>query len=879
MRGRQRGKHCADLGEYMLLSELARGQAGVVEAVHGEGSVRRHLLDMGLTPNAVVTLQKTAPMGDPIQVTVRGYELTLRLSEADNVLLRALGPQDHLDALTGADAARSQAAGSAAAPSARADRTPLPHPGLGEFGPAEEAYRAHARRAAAKTGPLTFALVGNQNCGKTTLFNQLTGANQHVGNFPGVTVDRKDGAIRGHAEATVTDLPGVYSLSPYSNEEIVTRDFLLDEKPDGIINIVDGTNIERNLYLTMQIMELGIPMVLALNMMDEVEANGGTVRVNELEAELGIPVVPISAAKNEGVDELVDHALHVARFDEAPGRIDFCPASAQEHDPLGAVHRCIHATAHIIEPYAEQASVPARFAATKMVEGDELIARKLDLPESAISSVRELTAAMEADAGMDAEAALANMRFAFLANLCANTVVRPHESREHKRSVSVDKLLTGRYTGIPCFFAIMAAVFVLTFSVVGAALSGLVSTGVDAALEALVVGCETWGLNPVAQSLLVDGIGAGVGAVIGFLPTIVTLFFFLSILEDSGYMARVAFVMDRPMRKIGLSGRSIVPLLMGFGCSVPSIMATRTLSSERDRKMTTMLVPFMSCSAKLPIYALLVGAFFPRALQPVVMIGLYAFGVAVGISFAAVLKRARFRGQPVPFVKELPNYRLPAAKSVARLVWDKAKGFVKKAFTVVLAACVVIWFLQTFDARLNVVDDVDASLLAGIGGLIAPLFAPLGFGDWRAATALMTGFMAKESVVSTLTQVMGEGVDLTMLFTPVTAMAFLAFVLLYTPCVAAIATVRSEQGGARAALEMVLLQCGIAWVVSFAVCLAGSLVTGRIANAFSLPGLVAAVVIAVGIGVYLKQQRTDGELKVGCKTCPASCKNSSGCCH
>ena len=860
----------------MLLSELARGQAGVVEAVHGEGSVRRHLLDMGLTPNAVVTLQKAAPMGDPIQVTVRGYELTLRLSEADNVHVRALDLQDRSDAPTSADVARSQAAGTAAAPVARADRTPLPHPGLGEFGPAEEAYRAHARRAAAKTGPLTFALVGNQNCGKTTLFNQLTGANQHVGNFPGVTVDRKDGAIRGHAEATVTDLPGVYSLSPYSNEEIVTRDFLLDEKPDGIINIVDGTNIERNLYLTMQIMELGIPMVLALNMMDEVEANGGTVRVNELESELGIPVVPISAAKNEGVDELVDHALHVARFDEAPGRIDFCPASAQEHDPLGAVHRCIHATAHIIEPYAEQASVPARFAATKMVEGDELIARKLDLPESAVSSVRELTAAMEADAGMDAEAALANMRFAFLANLCDNTVVRPHESREHKRSVSVDKLLTGRYTGIPCFFAIMAAVFVLTFSFVGAALSDLVSTGVDAALEALAAGCEAWGLNPVAQSLLVDGIGAGVGAVIGFLPTIVTLFFFLSILEDSGYMARVAFVMDRPMRKIGLSGRSIVPLLMGFGCSVPSIMATRTLSSERDRKMTTMLVPFMSCSAKLPIYALLVGAFFPRALQPVVMIGLYAFGVAVGISFAAVLKRARFRGQPVPFVMELPNYRLPAAKSVARLVWDKAKGFVKKAFTVVLAACVIIWFLQTFDARLNVVDDVNASLLAGIGGLIAPLFAPLGFGDWRAATALMTGFMAKESVVSTLTQVTG-GADLTTLFTPVTALAFLAFVLLYTPCVAAIATVRSEQGGARAALETVLLQCGIAWVVSLAVYLVCSLATGSIASAFSVPGLVAGVVIVVAIALYLTRQRTDGELKVGCRTCPANCKKSGGC--
>ena len=872
-------------GNNMLLSELARGQAGVVASIDGQGSVRRHLLDMGLTPNAVVTLQKTAPMGDPIQVTVRGYELTLRLSEANNVSVRPVDqanrPDAQADGVPNGSVADPRAADGARTAAAAAEpdttrREPVPHPGLGEFGPAEEAYRAHARRATAKTGPLTFALVGNQNCGKTTLFNQLTGANQHVGNFPGVTVDRKDGTIRAHAEATVTDLPGVYSLSPYSSEEIVTRDFLLDERPDGIINIVDGTNIERNLYLTMQIMELGIPMVLALNMMDEVEANGGTIRVNELEAELGIPVVPISAAKNEGVDELVDHALHVARFDEAPGRIDFCPASEHEHDPLGAVHRCIHATGHIIEPYAEQAKVPTRFAATKMVEGDELIERKLDLPESAVSSVRELTASMQADAGMDAEAALANMRFAFLANLCANTVVRPRESREHKRSVAVDKLLTGRHTGIPCFFAIMAAVFVLTFSVVGAALSDLVSAGVDICLDALAAGCEAWGLNPVAQSLLVDGVGAGVGAVIGFLPTIVTLFFFLSILEDSGYMARVAFVMDRPMRKIGLSGRSIVPLLMGFGCSVPSFMATRTLSSERDRKMTTMLVPFMSCSAKLPIYALIVGAFFPRTLQPVVMIGLYAFGVVVGIGFAALLKRARFRGQPVPFVMELPNYRLPAAKSVARLVWDKAKGFVKKAFTVVLAACVIIWFLQTFDARLNVVDDVETSLLAGIGGLIAPLFAPLGFGDWRAATALMTGFMAKESVVSTLTQVMGEGADLTMLFTPETALAFLAFVLLYTPCVAAIATVRSEQGGARAALEMVLLQCGIAWVTSLVVYLVCSLATGGIVDAFNAPGLVAGVVIVAAIALYLNRQRTDGELKVACRSC-SNCKKSGGC--
>lgn len=608
----------------MLLSELEPGQNAIVESVGGSGSIRRHLLDMGLTPNALVTLQKIAPMGDPIQITVRGFELTLRLEEANNVCVTlsdkpaTLRKNHHI-------------------------HQDIAHPGLGELSGAGD-YRRHTQRETAKTGPLTFALVGNQNCGKTTLFNQLTGANQHVGNFPGVTVDRKDGTIRSHSEATVTDLPGVYSLSPYSNEEIVTRDFLLESKPDGIINIIDGTNIERNMYLTMQIMELGIPMVLALNMMDEVEKNGGTIRVNELEAELGIPVVPISAAKNQGVDELVDHALHVARFYELPEQIDFCPSSEEEHNPLGAVHRCIHATAHLIEPYAEQASVPLRFAATKMVEGDELIKEKLSLPESALSSIDELTTSMEKDAGMDSEAALANMRFSFLSDLCSKTVVRPHESREHKRSVAVDKLLTGRFTGIPCFFAIMAFVFAMTFGPIGGTLSDLVSEGVDIALSTLAAALESWGLNPVAESLLIDGVGAGVGAVIGFLPTIVTLFFFLSILEDSGYMARVAFVMDRAMRKIGLSGRSIVPLLMGFGCSVPSIMATRTLSSERDRKMTTMLVPFMSCSAKLPIYALLIGAFFPRPMQPVVMIGMYAFGVLCGIAFAALLKHLRFRG-------------------------------------------------------------------------------------------------------------------------------------------------------------------------------------------------------------------------------------------
>ena len=839
----------------MLLSELEPGQNAIVESVGGSGSIRRHLLDMGLTPNALVTLQKIAPMGDPIQITVRGFELTLRLEEANNVCVTlsdkpaTLRKNHHI-------------------------HQDIAHPGLGELSGAGD-YRRHTQRETAKTGPLTFALV--ENCGKTTLFNQLTGANQHVGNFPGVTVDRKDGTIRSHSEATVTDLPGVYSLSPYSNEEIVTRDFLLESKPDGIINIIDGTNIERNMYLTMQIMELGIPMVLALNMMDEVEKNGGTIRVNELEAELGIPVVPISAAKNQGVDELVDHALHVARFYELPEQIDFCPSSEEEHNPLGAVHRCIHATAHLIEPYAEQASVPLRFAATKMVEGDELIKEMLSLPESALSSIDELTTSMEKDAGMDSEAALANMRFSFLSDLCSKTVVRPHESREHKRSVAVDKLLTGRFTGIPCFFAIMAFVFAMTFGPIGGTLSDLVSEGVDIALSTLAAGLESWGLNPVAESLLIDGVGAGVGAVIGFLPTIVTLFFFLSILEDSGYMARVAFVMDRAMRKIGLSGRSIVPLLMGFGCSVPSIMATRTLSSERDRKMTTMLVPFMSCSAKLPIYALLIGAFFPRPMQPVVMIGMYAFGVLCGIAFAVLLKHLRFRGEPVPFVMELPNYRLPAAKSVARLVWDKAKGFIKKAFTVVLAACVIIWFLQTFDAHLNVVEDVDTSLLACIGGFIAPLFAPLGYGDWRVSTALMTGFMAKESVVSTLTQVMGEGVDLTMLFTPVTAMAFLAFVLLYTPCVAAIATVRSEQGGTRAALEMIVLQCSIAWIVSFVVYAFGLLATGGIGQLNPI-GFAAVAIIAFGIFVYLKIQNKDIELAPACSNCKG-CDNTSCGCH
>ena len=809
------------MGEHMLLSELARGQAGVVEAVHGEGSVRRHLLDMGLTPNAVVTLQKAAPMGDPIQVTVRGYELTLRLSEADNVLVRALDPQDRPDAPAGADAAHSQAdAGTAAAPAARADRTPLPHPGLGEFGPAEEAYRAHARRAAAKTGPLTFALVGNQNCGKTTLFNQLTGANQHVGNFPGVTVDRKDGAIRGHAEATVTDLPGIYSLSPYSSEEIVTRDFLLNTHPDGIINIVDATNIERNLYLTMQLMELEIPMVLALNMMDEVRANGGTIMVNELEELLGVPVVPISAAKNEGIDELVEHALHVARHREVPGRIDFCDATDGKD---GAVHRCIHAVAHLIEDHAQHAGLPLRFSATKLVEGDQLIEAALQLDENETELLGHTIAELENETGLDREAALADMRFTFIERLCDKTVVRPGESREHKRSVAMDKVLTGKYTALPCFIGIMALVFWLTFGVIGAALSDLLTLGIDAVTNAADHALTAYGINPVVHSLVIDGIFAGVGSVLSFLPVIVTLFFFLSILEDTGYMARVAFVMDQLLRRVGLSGRSFVPMLIGFGCSVPAIMATRTLSSDRDRKMTILLTPFMSCSAKLPIYALFTTAFFPRQWRAVVMVGLYLTGIVCGILYALVLKLTRYKGEPVPFVMELPNYRFPSARSVGQLIWEKAKDFLQKAFTIIFVATVLIWFLQTFDTRLNVAAP-DTSLLALIGSWVAPIFKPLGFGDWRVSTALITGFTAKESVVSTLTVLLGgDTAALSTMFTPFTAVVFLVFTLLYTPCVAAVAAAKRELGSAKAAAGVVVMQCGIAWVVAFVVHCIGTL--------------------------------------------------------
>ncbi len=692
--------------------------------------------------------------------------------------------------------------------------------GVGELRKAASYHDRKAGREIAKGQPLRFALAGNQNCGKTTLFNQLTGSNQHVGNFPGVTVDRKDGTIRGHAEATVTDLPGIYSLSPYSSEEIVTRDFLLNTHPDGIINIVDATNIERNLYLTMQLMELGIPMVLALNMMDEVRANGGTIMVNELEELLGVPVVPISAAKNEGIDELVEHALHVARHREVPGRIDFCDATDGKD---GAVHRCIHAAAHLIEDHAQRAGLPLRFSATKLVEGDQLIEAALQLDENETELLGHTIAELENETGLDREAALADMRFTFIERLCDKTVVRPGESREHKRSVAMDKVLTGKYTALPCFIGIMALVFWLTFGVIGAALSDLLTLGIDAVTNAADHALTAYGINPVVHSLVIDGIFAGVGSVLSFLPVIVTLFFFLSILEDTGYMARVAFVMDQLLRRVGLSGRSFVPMLIGFGCSVPAIMATRTLSSDRDRKMTILLTPFMSCSAKLPIYALFTTAFFPRQWRAVVMVGLYLTGIVCGILYALVLKLTRYKGEPVPFVMELPNYRFPSARSVGQLIWEKAKDFLQKAFTIIFVATVLIWFLQTFDTRLNVAAP-DTSLLALIGSWVAPIFKPLGFGDWRVSTALITGFTAKESVVSTLTVLLGgDTAALSTMFTPFTAVVFLVFTLLYTPCVAAVAAAKRELGSAKAAAGVVVMQCGIAWVVAFVVHCIGTL--------------------------------------------------------
>lgn len=782
----------------MEMDKLKPKQSAFITRVGGDGALRHHLLDMGLTPGTEITLQKIAPMGDPIQIEVRGYELTLRLDEAKKIEIENIHERKVV------------------ADSKPQRHKSIPHPRVGELGEANDYHIHDESKALPKDSKLTFALAGNQNCGKTTLFNQLTGANQHVGNFPGVTVDRKDGTIKNHPEATVTDLPGIYSLSPYSSEEIVTRDFLIKDKPSGIINIVDASNLERNLCLTMQLMELGIPMVLALNMMDEVRENGGSIRVNELEQILGIPVIPISAVKNEGIDELVSHALHVARFMEKPGRIDFCTDSVDKKDPVGAVHRCIHAVVHMIEPEAKQSGLPLRFAATKLIENDVPIEKLLNLTDDKKQAFEHIVSVMEDETGLDREAAISNMRFSFIEKMCQKTVVRPHESKEHKRSMKIDRLLTGRYTAIPCFIAIMTLIFVMTFNLVGAWLSDLMSLGVDSVISLIDNALTAVQINPVVHSLVVDGICNGVGSVISFLPTIVTLFFFLSILEDTGYMARVAFVMDKLLRKIGLSGRSFVPMLIGFGCSVPAIMSTRTLSSERDRKMTILLTPFMSCSAKLPIYSLIISVFFPRQYQALVMVGLYIFGIICAIIYALILKSTKFKGEPVPFVMELPNYRLPSAKSVVHLIWEKAKGFIEKAFTIIFVASIIIWFLQTFDAKFNVAESPEQSLLAMIGSLVAPIFAPLGFGDWRVSTALITGFTAKESVVSTLTVLMGGNAELvSTLFTPFTAAVFLVFTLLYTPCVAAIATVKREMGGTKAAVATVIIQCAIAWCVAF----------------------------------------------------------------
>ena len=780
------------------LDTLEIGKDAVVASVASDDqALRQHILDMGLTPGTEVTMMKYAPMGDPLEIRLRGYELTLRKDDAARIDL-----VDVHDTDTG--------------PRANAAIGMTEHPALGEG-----TYSPRAAKTAVPEGaPLHFALAGNQNCGKTTLFNQLTGSNQHVGNFPGVTVDRKDGTIRNHPEASVTDLPGIYSLSPYTGEEIVSRQFILDEHPDAIIDIIDATNIERNLYLTLQLMELDRPMVIALNMMDEVTTNGGAIDVNLLESLLGVPVVPISAARNEGIGELVDHALHVARFRERPGRLDFC---APDGPDGGALHRCIHGIANLIEDHAATAHIPVRFAATKLVEGDELVTEVLHLDRNELDAIEHIITQMEGEAGTDRLSALADMRFSFIGDVCGRCVVKPHESREHVRSVKIDRILTGRYTAIPAFLVIMGLVFWLTFGVIGAALQGLMEDGIAAVIASADAGLKAFGTNDVVRSLAVDGVLTGVGSVLTFLPIIVVLFLFLSILEDSGYMARVAFVMDKVLRRFGLSGRSFVPMLVGFGCTVPAIMSTRTLPSEHDRKMTVMLTPFMSCSAKLPVYGLLCGAFFPQATVPA-MVSLYLIGIVVGCIAALVLNRTAFKGDPVPFIMELPNYRLPSVKTTVMLAWDKAKDFITKAFTIIFAATVVIWFLQTFDIRFNVVADQSQSLLAGLGSIIAPALAPLGFGDWRASTALVTGLIAKESVISTLTVLLGatSPAALSTMFSPFTAYVFLVFTLLYPPCVAAIGAVRSELG-ARNAVAVFAFQVTVAWIVAFVVHSAGIL--------------------------------------------------------
>ncbi len=777
----------------MTLKEIEIGQTCSISSVGGDGALRQHFLDMGVIPGAKITLVKIAPMGDPLEFRLHNYELTLRKSDAEKI---KVAPYNQMPPHQQPPHLQQNLA------------TPTPHPGLGEGGK----YHVKADEKPLPAGTLlTFALAGNQNCGKTTLFNQLTGSNQHVGNFPGVTVDKKGGAIKEHPETEITDLPGIYSLSPYTAEEIVSREFILNEKPTGIINIVDATNIQRNLYLTLQLMELEIPVVLALNMMDEVHNNGGSILINEMEEMLGIPVVPISASKNQGVDELVNHALHIAQFQEKPGRTDFCDKDGPDN---GAVHRCLHAIMHLIFDHAEYAGLPLRFAACKLVEGDERVTKALVLSPNELEMIEHIIVQMEEECGLDRAAAIADMRFSFINKLCDATVVQPKESREHERSTKIDRVLTGKWTAIPSFILIMSLVFFLTFNVIGAWLQNLLRFGINTLSNLVDLSLTAANINPALHSLVINGIFGGVGSVVSFVPIIVVLFFFLSMLEDSGYMARVAFVMDKLLRKIGLSGRSIVPMLIGFGCTVPGVMASRTLPSERDRKMTIMLTPFMSCSAKLPIYGFFTSTFFPNH-AGLIMICLYLLSMFVGIIVALISKATAFKGEAVPFVMELPNYRMPGAKNVLHLLWEKAKDFLQRAFTVIFLATVVIWFLQTFDFHFNIVEDSSNSILAAIAGFISPIFKPLGFGDWRFSTALITGFLAKESVVSTLS-ILFTGAPLSTVLSPSSALAMLVFCLLYTPCIAAIAAIKRELG-TKWALFIVFGQCAIAWICAFIV--------------------------------------------------------------
>ena len=825
----------------MTLKELKAGESAIVKVVGGHGALRQHFLDMGVIPGAEVTLVKFAPMGDPMELRIHGYELTLRLADAGQIEIEKVKAHisgDNISEKKGSlsgkrasDNARDKEktaieASEKSEQNKKRDKQKKPekelrkyreHPGFGEEG----IYHDPATENPLPEGTtLTFALAGNQNCGKTTLFNQLTGANQHVGNFPGVTVDRKSGAIKNNPSTEVVDLPGIYSLSPYTDEEIVSRRYILNEKPKGIINIVDATNIERNLYLTMQLIELDVPMVLAINMMDEMRSNGGAVRINDMEAMLGIPVVPISASKNEGVDELVRHAIHVAKYQERPQKQDFC----DENENGGAVHRCIHGIMHLIADHAQKADIPIRFAANKIIEGDERVIKALELSDNEKEMVEHIIIQMEEERGLDRAAAMADMRFSFIEKLVRVSVIKPRESKERQRSEKIDRILTGRFTAIPAFIGIMGLIFFLTFNVFGAWLQELLESGVDYMTAKMEILLNSLKVNDVVHSLVIKGVFTGVGSVISFLPIIIILFFFLSLLEDTGYMARVAFVMDKPLRKLGLSGRSIVPLLIGFGCSVPGVMAGRTLPSERDRKLTITLIPFMSCTAKLPIYAFFTSIFFPKN-GALVMIGLYIFGIIMGILTAFVSKKTIFRGEAVPFVMELPNYRMPGLKNVAQLLWDKAKDFLTRAFTVIFLASIVIWFLQSFNFSLQLVDNSKESMLASIAGLISPVFSPMGFGDWRITTSLMTGFMAKESVVSTLSVLFGDTGEILSAMSTVTALSLLAFCLLYTPCVAAVASVKRELGR-KWAIAIVLFQCTIAWIAAFAVKLIFSIFLG-----------------------------------------------------